>query len=279
MITPIFVPAARYSSTQLAALFTRGYEGYFVPIVLDTPTFEYIATLCDYDLEHSRVALVDGVATGFAVLAVRGARGWIGGMGVAPEARGHGLGAALMREVLAEARRLGLRSVDLECLTQNAPALRIYEALGFRRTRMLEVWGLEPRDVPAPALEVNPLDARECLAVYDTLHPARSPWQRDRGTLEHVLDKFKALGCSAGGRLQAWLLYRVGGDRINIADLVSIPQDNERRFDAMLGALLREHPEHEVRLLNLPEGDPAAPSLTRLGGRVDERQFEMTLAL
>jgi hypothetical protein len=47
----------------------------------------------------------------------------------------------------------------------------------------------------------------------------------------------------------------------------------------MLGALLREHPEHGVRLLNLPEGDPAAPSLTRLGGRVDERQFEMTLAL
>lgn len=278
MSNPVFVPASGYPAETLAALFTRGYQGYYVPMTLDPSAFHSLARLCDYDLARSRVATVGGAPAGVAVLAVRGSRGWIGGMGVVPEARGHGLGAALMRAVLAEARGLGLRSVDLEVLVQNAPAIRIYEALGFRRTRRLDVWSLEPRDVPAPALAVEPLDARACLAAFDAFHPVRSPWQRDRATLEHVSDSLQALGCSRDGRLEGWALYRLSGERVNIADLVSVPENAGVRFDAMLATLLRARPGLGLRLLNLPEDDPAAAALAKLGGRVDERQHEMTIA-
>jgi len=53
---------------------------------------------------------------------------------VAPEARGRGIGAALVREVLAWARGRGLRHLLLDVGVPNGPARRLYERLGFVAT-------------------------------------------------------------------------------------------------------------------------------------------------
>jgi ribosomal-protein-alanine N-acetyltransferase len=51
---------------------------------------------------------------------------------VAPPWRRRGIGSAIVRHVLDEARRRGLRSVYLEVRVDN-PARRLYHRLGFRR--------------------------------------------------------------------------------------------------------------------------------------------------
>ena len=55
----------------------------------------------------------------------------INNVAIRPRLRGQGLGTALMRHVLAEARRLGARRATLEVRASNADALRLYERLGF----------------------------------------------------------------------------------------------------------------------------------------------------
>jgi ribosomal protein S18 acetylase RimI-like enzyme len=55
-------------------------------------------------------------------------------MWVAPEARGRGIGAALVAEVIAWARGRGLRRLLLDVGAHNAPALRLYERAGFAPT-------------------------------------------------------------------------------------------------------------------------------------------------
>jgi ribosomal-protein-alanine N-acetyltransferase len=50
---------------------------------------------------------------------------------VHPQWRGRGLGAALMREVLREARSHGVAAVTLEVRRSNAAARRLYESFGF----------------------------------------------------------------------------------------------------------------------------------------------------
>jgi len=55
-------------------------------------------------------------------------------MWVAPEARGRGVGAALVAEVVAWARGRGLRRVLLDVGAHNAAARRLYERLGFAAT-------------------------------------------------------------------------------------------------------------------------------------------------
>jgi ribosomal protein S18 acetylase RimI-like enzyme len=52
---------------------------------------------------------------------------------VAPARRGQGIGGAIVRHVLAEARRRNRGSVYLEVRVDN-PARRLYQRLGFRRT-------------------------------------------------------------------------------------------------------------------------------------------------
>jgi ribosomal protein S18 acetylase RimI-like enzyme len=52
---------------------------------------------------------------------------------VGAEWRGHGIGTAIVEHVIEEARRRGLKRVQLEVRTDN-PARRLYHRLGFRRT-------------------------------------------------------------------------------------------------------------------------------------------------
>lgn len=54
-------------------------------------------------------------------------------LGVAAEARGHGIGEALTRECIERARKAGRRRVRLDTRTSMASAQRLYERLGFRR--------------------------------------------------------------------------------------------------------------------------------------------------
>ena len=51
---------------------------------------------------------------------------------VEAESRRRGMGASLVRELLAAARSAGVLSVILEVRESNGPALRLYENIGFR---------------------------------------------------------------------------------------------------------------------------------------------------
>ncbi|MCX4739609.1 GNAT family N-acetyltransferase [Streptomyces antibioticus] len=55
----------------------------------------------------------------------------IQGLAVADEARGRGVGRALVRAAVEETRRRGARRITLRVLGHNAPARRLYESEGF----------------------------------------------------------------------------------------------------------------------------------------------------
>ena len=64
----------------------------------------------------------------------------IQGLAVAEEARGRGLGRALIRAAVTEARRRGARRLSLRVLGHNAPARALYESEGFA------VEGVQPEE-------------------------------------------------------------------------------------------------------------------------------------
>lgn len=55
----------------------------------------------------------------------------INNLAVFPDLRGRGIGTALLRHALEEARRLGAVRATLEVRASNGPARRLYERLGF----------------------------------------------------------------------------------------------------------------------------------------------------
>lgn len=74
-----------------------------------------------------------GMATVASYRIPTGLRAWIEDVIVEEEARGRGVGEALVRRALECARDLGAREVDLTSAPHRGAANRLYLRLGFRR--------------------------------------------------------------------------------------------------------------------------------------------------
>lgn len=280
-----FRPASEYSSTELAELFTRGYEGYAVPVALSAADFENMVITNDLDLAASCVAVERGAPVAFALLGVRGAHGWVGGMGVVAAERGRGYGRQAMEQVMAAARERGVRELDLEVLEQNQHAASIYQALGFRDRRWLDVWAREPgalpeRSAPASGAAVpEEIPLTGCLELHGQFHAVRSPWQRDLESLRHWGARLSALGVRDARGVRGWVIYRAAETRIGIADLAAASSHDIQPVAAALASLIAARPGASMMLINLPPDDAFAPELDALGAIVKMRQREMTIAL
>jgi len=80
------------------------------------------------------IAWLDGVAVGCgAVRRLDAVTAELKRMYVEPQARGQGIGRALVESLECEARALGVTRVVLETGTRLAPAIRMYEGLGYVR--------------------------------------------------------------------------------------------------------------------------------------------------
>lgn len=81
------------------------------------------------------IARVDGRIVGSLTLATfripTGIRAWIEDVVVDESARGHGVGEALNRAAIAEAKRRGAKTVDLTSRPSREAANRLYLRLGF----------------------------------------------------------------------------------------------------------------------------------------------------
>ena len=232
------VPADTLSIAELAELFTRGYEEYYVPVQVDESAMSFMIDSWDIDLARSRV--VEGV--GFCNLAVRGDRGWIGGIAVVPEARRGGVGRKLMEAVL----ELAPPTVTLEVLEQNEPAIRLYEELGFERTRILEVWSVKE----TPLVEAQPAEPAP-------LGGEGLPWQREDASLPP--GGYERLELDGGAVL------------VRNTNVLQLDAPDEDTATALLSR------GTAVQFVNVPEGDVASAALRRLGGELRLRQYEMAL--
>jgi ribosomal protein S18 acetylase RimI-like enzyme len=88
------------------------------------------------------VAELDRARAGFLILltdipddVTQGDQAFVAYMAVAAEARGRGVGAALIRAAEAEAIRLGLPHLSLMVTADNVEARRLYERAGLREER------------------------------------------------------------------------------------------------------------------------------------------------
>lgn len=91
------------------------------------------------------LAYRDGAVVGFCRNELREAAGEVGVLGVVEEARGIGLGRALLRWGSNWLRAAGTPKVTLVVDGENESALALYRSEGFRVTREREVWGMTLR--------------------------------------------------------------------------------------------------------------------------------------
>lgn len=110
---------------------SHGWDETFEAMVADIAS--KFLTGYDPDCERSWIAEVDGTRAGAVVLARRSeTTGQLRLLFVEPWARGLGIGARLVSECVAHARRVGYSTVVLFTVRGLDSARRLYEAEGFR---------------------------------------------------------------------------------------------------------------------------------------------------
>ena len=125
-----------------------------------------LATLTDVAPAQHLVAEKDGVILGSVLMYPPGAAFSTPDEGpltcpearllaVAPEARGQGIGTALMKECIRRARRLGAGCLNLHTTDMMQVAMRMYERMGFVRAPELDFHPYPNITVKAYRLEVG----------------------------------------------------------------------------------------------------------------------------
>jgi len=311
-----FASARSLSLAALTTAFNRGFEGYLIPMVQTPDSLLRMLRENDVREDESLVALAPGGApVGVALLGRRGARAWVAGMGVAPEWRGQGQGAALLARLLDRARALGAQQVTLEVLENNTTASRLYERMGFHETRPLTIYTGETQRAPTAAWRAVAVSAaaatsaarpnadpitfpmmlpdspkprrvavNRALGGFEALHTFTPSWQREQTTLAHMATRLTALGVFApdGVSIQAYMLTSRQPHGYTIMDIGSAGATATARLrDALtlLRALLAKQSDAVLRAINAPPDDPLGAALDALGCPVVARQREMALAL
>ena len=297
--SPIVLRADQLSIEELAAAFNHTFAGYQVSITQTAASLQSMIEVDDIQLHSSLVVrTTSGEDAGIGLLAVRGRRGWVGGMAVAPAWRRRGVGAWLIAEVLAQASALRLEMVELEVLEENAAAHHLYQRAGFEDMRLLAVFGGPLAPPPALAsgssaaadrsVPITPIEAEDALRRFEAFHQVPAAWQRQRAALLHMAPRLDGLALwgrdDTGGTdgVEAYLLSVRSGEGYVVMDFgSSAPSQAERVTQAklLLRQLLHTSPEATLRVINVPPEDTLGDALASLGCPIILRQHEMRIRL
>jgi GNAT superfamily N-acetyltransferase len=274
--------AGSASYEERAELMNLAYADYHIPLRVDADGLARMDLLYDVDPDASIVAERSGQLIGQALLSRRGERGWVSAVGTVPAARRQGAARAMMLALIDNARRLALRELVLEVISENARAHTLYLDVGFSDVRELLTWRLaadaDPLPIPQELLSEAPPES--VVVHFEDWHRERPCWQRELTTLRRMFGRVRAYTLALDGRPAAYCLVADRVDSVAILDAGINPDFGPVRAGRpLLQALSRLHPNRALTIMNVSADDPLSRALAALRFNVTIRQWEMMLRL
>jgi [ribosomal protein S18]-alanine N-acetyltransferase len=252
----------------LADLHNDAFSDHVVPAVLDASALAFYLDETNVAPELSRVAFVDGAPASFCLAAMRGDRGSVRGEGTARRYRRRGLGGLVLDSTVEAMAGAGARSVVLEAVASNGPALALYHGRGFEQRRRLLGWVFRTAELTNGARdrlrEVDTDRAVEWLCEWGW---SDAPWQLELESLQHLPafalgDEAVALGKARGRRfwlyalavapgarrhgLGSRILRALPGERVGVPALVPDTWPDAAAFMDAMGGRRERHSQWEL---------------------------------
>ena len=169
-------PVLRYGVGATANLLREGFSDYVVPFTLDDEALRAWIQHDGMDLESSAAITLDGKGVGAALVESRGKASRLAAMALLPEARGKGVGGLTMDRLLDRVRRRGYRTMELEVIEGNRPAIRLYRSCGFHKMRRLLSFVAEDPQAKATG-SLEPVDVADMAHLVQIHGLPDLPWQ------------------------------------------------------------------------------------------------------
>ncbi|TCN00969.1 ribosomal protein S18 acetylase RimI-like enzyme [Paenibacillus sp. BK033] len=211
MVNVIFRPLSELPIIGVSELWNQSFEGYLVPAALPLDRFIGRTASEGLSLEHSLACYVDGEAAGLVMNGFREYGGrtlaWNGGTAIKPAFRGKGIGKALMLRNLQLYEELGVVQANLEAISQNANAIRLYESIGYKQIDRLLIQSTEQ---PIPDMD-DTYEHPFQIALGMAAEAARLPFYSAGEVWQAGLTSLKdgeSVAVFDGGEAAGYALYR-----------------------------------------------------------------------
>jgi ribosomal protein S18 acetylase RimI-like enzyme len=270
-------PVPELTAAYAAAAMEHCFQGYIVPLHMTAQSWEQRFRREHLDPWASYVYERAGSPVAVLFICRRGWTSRVGGMAVAPEARRTGLGRRVMSDAIEQARARGDRTLLLEVIEQNTPAVKLYKSLGFRMTRRLVGYRWEPEEVESgDALrEIDPL---ELARVASREGEPDLPWMLAAETFPSMTSPTRAV--ALGDHAYA-LISPPGAETMALWSLM-VPRAHRKQGwgTRMLRALAAAHPGKPWQAVAIIPEKLAPGFFARAGWeRQGISQFEMAMDL
>ena len=268
-----------FCAVQVADALTRSFEGSVMAANVSAQGYERRFRPENVDPFASYVYFREARPVAVLLIARRDWTSRIAAMAVAKEARGRGVGKRIMQFALREAGSRGDRSVVLEVVEHNTPAVNLYTSLGFGPLRRLVGYHRGPYGT-AP-------DAADTLSEFDPLDFARVvaregepglPWMLAAETLSGMVSPMRAY------HLDHHAYALIGDPETKVISLTAlvVPRADRRKGwgTRLLRTLCAGFPDRGWSIPAIVPEELAPAFFERCGWEVqDTSQLEMVLNL
>ena len=264
----------QFTLEQLATLYNQARSDYLVPMQMTEHSMASYITHYDVLLEASIVALDEpsGMPVGILMVGHRDERAWITRLGVHPEFRQHRASRTMLGYALEQARSDRLRSVQLEFISGNEPAHRLFKGIGFTVKRPLIV--LERSLLKVQSSQPFRVERDVDWIIGNLQTRTDEPtWIEETTSLLNI-GSLSAIVLDE----QRWLIHHVGNILMHY---VFVPDLPEQDYETLLQCLHHPYPNHAAKVENIVPAHPAwvSGAFSRLGYQVAFERIEMELVL
>ncbi|WP_380703156.1 GNAT family N-acetyltransferase [Salinithrix halophila] len=232
-------PVSRLSPEEGTALWNEGFQGYALDMTLTPDLYTARFALEGLSPSLSLAAFEENEPAGFVMSGKREQKGqliaWNGGTGIVPRFRRRGIARVLMEAALEQYRKEGVSTAQVEAITQNERALRLYRELGYQETDRLITLRWENPDAPPNFPSdtdyfCRPAPPREAagLSFYRWEAPWQCQWSNPAGVEGWIVE-------NEHRETVGYALYRTGTNSEGYLQAVTLLQAN----------VLPDHPDGE----------------------------------
>jgi GNAT superfamily N-acetyltransferase len=253
-------PATDLSIAQLAEAFNDAFAGYIVPLRFTPAILAERVVVEAIDLASSFVVTARDTPAGIVLIARRGGRARVAGMGVIPSLRRSGVGRWSIERAIRDAEARGEADLMLEVIESNPAARTLYERTGFAIERRLVGYSGAIAAAPETLASLDPSEIGRRMFAYGI---DRMPWQISP---EAALAWRAPMRCLALEGSAFAAVAAIDDSQVTLRAIITAP---ERRREGLATRLLRaiaaKHPGRRLYFPPFLPEDASPGFFSRLG--------------
>ena len=265
---------------ELAKVFNSAFADYFIKIEINEKNLSDKILTENIILEKSVGTFLNGRLVGFILIGIDEFNGrktaYNGGTGVLPEFRGNNLTSRMYQFILPQIIAENIYFQRLEVVTENIPAIKVYQKVGYKKTKTLVCFkGKINISKINNEVELKFLDEVD-EKIFSQFWNTQPSWQNSISALKRTKHLNKIAGAFHHSGLVGYIIFTESG---RIKQFAVKPDFRHSGIGQTLFAFVKsELNNREILIVNVSKEDQITISfLEKMGLDLFLEQFEMVM--